>query len=186
MSEWYFRTEHYKYPEPYETGNITIVRATLKGDDANQCPHCNTNHNSWAMRDGKDLYCFYCGWRESFYFAPSVLRWISRAMQVEHRIGEPILLTNKREEALRRKREDYALHRDEIIQRYNQRVASLSDEEKEARREANRIRWQNWYRRNKEEQRDYRARYNAEHLDKKREYGRNHMRRKREGLLVTA
>ena len=55
-----------------------IFAKTINNNDISHCPKCNTNHNGWHIRDGDDLVCLPCGWRDFFHFNHK--KWLDMAL----------------------------------------------------------------------------------------------------------
>lgn len=68
----YFNTTFfwYEYPRDYVVRGEIIEKTHIEILDRKHpyvCPHCNSNHCS-LQREGADLYCFVCGWRDGEHY----------------------------------------------------------------------------------------------------------------------
>lgn len=98
MAKWLSNTEYWArdifISSPYETGGIArVFHETLDPSNPTICPHCNGN-NARLLKEGRDLYCLICGWRESQYFNEKLNNLIKWLIGRERRFGAPILLSD--------------------------------------------------------------------------------------------
>jgi len=112
-------SQYYAKPGDYLRGEFNTIRPELNEADPSHCPHCNSNHSMWAMRDGDDLYCWQCGWRDSFYFNKRLNEFLKMNLPqfwIEEEASEALTLAQRIiENKLARKKRHYAKHRQELL-----------------------------------------------------------------------
>ncbi len=127
---WYVPV-HYVYPEPYETGGITKTHIDiLDPKHPHICPHCQGN-SARLQREGDDLYCFTCGWRDSQYFNIKFKSFLEWVVKREQEYGSPRLLSDAKQGHLNRKAEFYYNHHESELEKRKQ----YQNEHKEKLRE---------------------------------------------------
>lgn len=177
--------------EPYETGGIAITHISmLDPQDPHRCPQCHNNSAS-IQREGRDIYCLLCGWRDSEHYNEKLNARIKWLEFKEKLYGKPLLLSNREKDLLRRKSENYLRHRESILLKSKQSLENESEIERAIRKEYkhqyyldNKVelaeRGKQYAKENKEKLKEYGRQYRLNHTDKNREYQRNWARKQRE------
>lgn len=155
MADWTYWGDKY-HAIPYTVGIVERrFHEVLDTDNPHVCPHCHGN-NARLMRDGSDLYCFTCGWRDAEYFNRMLARLIKWVAQQEKRWGGPVLLSDDEVAALQQQSE--ARKRKRLLDaEYRERDKERSKRYAEA---------------NAERLREYRRRYRREHNEERVSYNR--------------
>jgi len=114
-------TKYCAKDDDYLEQNFSTVRPVVNQADMSRCPKCGTNHSSWDWREGNDLFCYACGFREAEYFNDRLNKFIEWVKKQEAKQGEPVLLSDDEQKTKERINENvrnsYWRHHDKSIEK---------------------------------------------------------------------